>query len=202
MYETLIAPPIRSGTITLEQEPVTLAEARRQCELGDNDFHNHHLAQLITSVREQVEADTGLVCYTSTFTLKMTEWPSCSYFRLWGARPVTSVTSITYIDSAGATQTWGSSNYVLDTGFVVPIVRLAYGVDWPSLRGDINGITVTFVAGYASVAAVPQMIKNACLLLLRHRWDHLGIVNAGGNVSDISESYDALIGRLARSTYP
>src|SRR5574338_93159 len=90
--------PIRSSEPTLAQEPVTLDEARYQCGIsGDSDYHDQFLNRLITAAREQVENDTGLVCYTGTFTWKLTAFPCNSWLQIPGVRPVTAITSITYI---------------------------------------------------------------------------------------------------------
>ena len=75
--------------------------------------------------------------------------------------PVLSVTSITYIDATGTLQTLSSALYTLtqsDSGFasITPV----YGAVWPSMRGDIDGIKVRYVAGYANAASVPDLIKS------------------------------------------
>jgi len=204
-YELLnpISDVIRTTEPTFEQEPLSLAEAKMQCGVAiDVDYHDPLLRQIISAARQQVENDTGIVCYTGSHTWKFTDWPCDSYLEIPGKRPVTSITSITYVDTDGNTQTWGSSNYVLDTAGVKPFIRLAYATDWPSIRGDINGITVTLIAGYATVAAVPQRIKQACLLLVNHWFANRDTVSVGTISPDISLTYDALVGGLSRRSYP
>lgn len=82
--------------------------------------------------------------------------------------PLISVTSIQYIDESGTLQTWSSDEYDVDAetepGRIVP----AYGYSWPSIRGDPNGIVITYVAGYDSADDVPGEIKTAILMLVAH----------------------------------
>ena len=198
-----ITKPIRTTAPTPAQEPVTLAEAKRQ-QVGIAEGIDHfddEIQRNISTARALVENDTGLVCYTGTYTWKFTEWPCESWFEIPAIRPVTSITSITYVDGSGVTQTWSASKYVLETSTVVPVVRLAYAESWPGdIRGDINGITVTMIAGYASVLTVPDGIKKAVLLLVNHWFENKGIV---GNVGpDIGMTYDALVSSFRRPSYP
>lgn len=195
--------PIRTTEPTAAQEPITLDEAKKQCEIAaEVDYHDDYLRRLITAAREQVENDTGLVCYTGSFTWKQTQFPCGEVWELPDVRPVTAITSITYVDTAGATQTWGSGNYTLHTGAVTQFIGLAYGASWPTVRGDLNGITVTLVAGYASAAAVPQRVKQACLYLVNHWFVSRDTVSIGTISPDIAMTYDSLIAGLRRASYP
>jgi uncharacterized phiE125 gp8 family phage protein len=82
--------------------------------------------------------------------------------------PLVSVTSITYVDAQGATQTVASVDYqVLDgpAGAVQP----AYGKAWPSPRSQARACAITFTAGYgAAAAAVPAPLIVAAKLLVGH----------------------------------
>lgn len=188
---------VRSAEPTVE--PVTVDEARAQCSLGQNTAHDELLSGIIVAARQQVEQDTGLVAYTGTFTEKMTEWPWGDVFELGEVRPVTAITSITYVDGDGTTQTLSTSVYAFESSGVKQFVRLKYGQTWPAIRGDINGITVTFVAGHASRAAIPQRFKQAVLLLVNHWFENRGVVGSGG---ELPLAYQALINSLGRKTYP
>lgn len=190
--------PVRTAEPTFVQEPVTLDEAKRQCSIPlAVGQHDERLKALIVAAREQVEIDSGLVCYTGTFTWKFTAFPHGDWFELPDIRPITAITSIAYVDTAGASQTWTSTEYALDTSNINPAVHLAYDESWPSFRGDINGIVVTFVAGYASVAAIPQRLKQAVLLQVQIMWD----TDIGMDSTKLHESYERLLARLRRETY-
>lgn len=184
--------PARSAVPTFE--PVTLEEARKQCDLNVT-HHDAELQRLIVAAREQVENDTGIIACTGTYTYRMTEWPCENLFTIPDARPITAVGSITYVDATGATATFSSSNYSLDTNGVKQFIKLAYGASWPTLRGDLNGITVTFTAGYATQALVPLSYKQAVLLLIAMNFENrTGVGDWMG--------YERQIAMLNRSSYP
>lgn len=194
-----ISEPIRTTEPTAVQEPISVDDAKRQCsiplEVGDR---NEQIAAWIVQGRQQVEHDARIVCYTGSHTYKMTDWPASDWFDFRGLRPVSSVTSIAYLDGAGDSQTWSSSNYTLDTSGTRPFVRLAYGQSWPAVRGDINGITVTFVAGYASVAAIPQTVKQAVLKAVHI----LYLEQMEQDTARDQLCYDRLIALLQKGGYP
>lgn len=74
--------------------------------------------------------------------------------------PLVSVTSITYVDTNGATQTLASDQYLVDSVSEPGRVTPAYGTLWPATRDQINAVTVSFTCGYGSAAAVPEGIKR------------------------------------------
>lgn len=198
-----ITRPIRTAQPEFTQEPLTLEEARRQVAVGvENTYHDPDLKDLIVAARQRVEGDTGLVCYTGSFAWKQTYFPYRTSLEIPDIRPVTAITSITYVDTAGATQTWSSSYYSLETGNVKPCIQLAYNQYWPTVRGTVNGITITAVAGYSSVALIPSQIKVAAKLALSVLW-----CQKMGEIADV-EGYQAAYDRwiagpeLMRSSYP
>lgn len=103
---------------------------------------------------------------TSTWRMKYDYFPSCFYLD----RPDwQSVTSITYVDTAGDTQTLATDQYAFDadTGRITP----AYSVSWPTTQDIANAVTVTFVSGYTSAANVPADLKQAVLLRFGMDWE-------------------------------
>lgn len=191
--------PVRTTEPTILQEPISLAEAKKQCGIGDGiDYHDDHLRRLITTAREQVEQDTGLVCYTGSFTWKQTYFASGDWWELPDIRPVTSITSIAYLDGDGTSQTFSAANYALHTSGVNQYIALAYGQTWPTLRGDPDGITVTLVAGYATVLAVPQRVKQAVLLALHVAW----LLFTEKDDDQQVEGYRRMVASLQRGSYP
>lgn len=168
-----ITAPVRTAATepTILQEPVSLDEAKKQCSVAEAiNYHDAAISRHIVAARQQVEHDAMVVCYTGTFTYKLTEFGWRDYFEIPNIKPVTAVSSIAYINTGGTSTTWGASEYTLDASGLVPIVRLNYGYSWPTLRGEVNGITVTLTAGYSSPLAVPAKIKQAVLLALHIAW--------------------------------
>lgn len=159
---TLVTAPTR--------EPLTLPEAKllmRVEETADDDL----VKSLIPAARQHIEDFTGRALVTQTW-----EWKADSWRDVIGVRcpmpPWRSVVSITYIDSAGATQTWAQTEYQVDLDPNGARIALAYGKTLPSLRGgDLNAVTVRFVAGYGDPESVPEPIRHAMALLISH-WYH------------------------------
>lgn len=91
--------------------------------------------------------------------------------------PLGSITSITYVDLTGTTQTWDPSQYDVDApvgprgqrGRVAP----KYGIAWPAARYQMNAIVVRFVAGYGATAdAVPRQLKRAMFLIIGEMFEN------------------------------
>lgn len=189
--------PVRTSGPTFD--PLTLDEAKVQCRQFGNDFDGE-IKALIRAAWEKLEYDTGLTLCTSTFVEKFDAWPD-EYFEL-RTRPVQSITSITYLDTSGNSQTWDASNYALDVYQVTPVIRFAYQATFPATRAIAGAITVTEVAGYAAAASVPYIAKQAMLLNIRHWFDNKSSVVVGAISSDVALGYEALIKNLMRSGYP
>lgn len=172
-------------------EPLTVAEGRAHLRVDDSS-DNDTIDALITTTRERVEEELGRALITQTWTLTLDRFPH-GPIEL-PRPPLQSVTSITYIDSDGASQTWGSSLYRVDTAAQPGRITPAYGESYPTTRDVTGAVTVTFVAGYGAAAAdVPRPIRQAMLLLLGHAYAHREIVVAGTIVSPIPQSMDWLL---------
>ena len=185
---------IRSAVPTFE--PVTLDDVKSHLRIArGNEDHHDDLKRLIQVARELFEKDTDYVLSTGTYVAKLDDWPCCDYITM-PVRPVSAITSITYTDSAGTVQTWSSSNYSLNVYESLPEIVLAYASSWPSNRGWENDITITLVAGYASQSVVPFALKQALLQKIQHLFDG---DDPRGN---IEKSYERIVQRFARSSYP
>lgn len=195
---------IATRSATPAFEPVSRAEVKKHLEIADSyAAHDSMIDALIVQAREKVEHDADVVTATGTFVWKTDQWPDSQIIEL-PVRPVSAITSIQYVDYAGTTQTWSSSNYSLDTRRVRHAVIVAYGAILPTVRGHTNDVTFTFVAGYANAESVPQLVKQAMLLdVSREFFDRTGesdrmLVDVVG----YQRSYEMIIRRLQRSTYP
>lgn len=137
---------------------ITLAEAKLQCRVDSTD-DDALITAMITAATEMAEQETGRAIMQQTWDLTLDAFPEA--FELTKV-PVRSITSVTYIDGAGVTQTVPSTDYTVDIAddngpaFVVP----AYGTSWPTPRDEINAVSVRFVAGYLNAASVPESLKH------------------------------------------
>lgn len=86
--------------------------------------------------------------------------------------PLQSVTSITYTDTDGATQTLATSVYGVSTNGLFGTVYLKDGQSWPDLHADPDPICITFVCGYGAAASVPAGIRKAIKLLAVHYFEN------------------------------
>ena len=184
-------------TVAPTIEPVTLSQAKKQLEIADSDTsHDTHLNLLIQAAREQFEHDTSLLCYTQTWTLTADSfWDEDLHLP---HRPIQSLTSITYYDSANSTQTLATSVYALDAA--QQKIRLKYDQDWPYTVDRWDAVTITYVGGYSTTATIPAIAKQAVLLLIAHYFEHRG----DGLVDAVNTfpQYDNLVRRAIRTSYP
>ena len=86
--------------------------------------------------------------------------------------PVASVTSITYLDTNGASQTLSPSLYQTDLNHDPARIKPAYNESWPSTRNQFNAVTLNYVAGFATVSLVPERYINAVQMLAAAKYEN------------------------------
>ena len=150
-------------------EPVTLAEVKNYCRI-DEDRDDALIDSLIEAARDQVETRAGRQLITATWNMYLPDFPSI--IRL-PRPPLQSVTSITYVDSAGDAQTESATVYTADTKSEPGLIHEAYSQSWSTHRADADDVvTVTYVAGYGDAGTdVPEELKIALMMLVRSVYD-------------------------------
>lgn len=154
---------------------VSLVEAKAHLRVTVAD-EDALITALITSATEMAEQRTGRAVMPQTWELTLDAFPEA--FELTRT-PVSSITSLQYVNTAGTTQTLNSSLYVLDgadefdSAYVVP----TYGTTWPDTRDQINAVVLRFVAGYANAAAVPEPIKQWIKLMVSAMFENRSAVD-------------------------
>jgi len=118
------------------------------------------IADHLQSAIEAYEEYTDNILCRSTLDLYLDEFPD----EIETPGPLYDVTSISYLDSSGATQTLAETVYVFD-GSIALAGRIApkNGQSWPSTLQQINAVTIRAEIGYANAASVPQRIKDGLL---------------------------------------
>jgi uncharacterized phiE125 gp8 family phage protein len=150
-------------TVEPTEEPVSVDQAKLYLRITHN-HENDLIENLIRAARKKIEDMTNRTLMTTTYQLKLTNFPASLYCPIVIPRPPTqSVTSVQYVDTAGTTQTWSSTNWSLDTFEEPSKIWPNFSVNYPSTRGHVNDITVTYVAGYSSSISIPPPIKQAML---------------------------------------
>lgn len=145
-------------TVDPTSEPVTLAECKTwlRVDIADDDAL---LSALVTAARDAHELYCNRAYITQTWQLTLDYFPPT--IQLWRC-PVLAITSVQYVDSAGATQTLAGSKYQLDNASEPARLVPAYNEVWPTTRDIPNAVTITFTAGYGATAAdVPEIYKIA-----------------------------------------
>lgn len=164
-------PPV--VTVGPASEPLTQAEAKNHIKVDGSD-DSDAIDRLISTSRTLVEEITGTKLVSQTVVMRCSEW--CDLVDLPLA-PIISVSSVTYLDSAGTSQTLSTDVYESVLHGLEPHIRLKINQSWPAIRDASDAITVTAVAGYASL---PAPVKSAMLLTISALYDGRG----NGNIPD------------------
>lgn len=172
-----------------DAEPVTLDEAKAHLRI-DGDDDKEYISALITAARTHAERHCWRGFVEQTLELVLEQFPCGDSIELVGGN-LESVTSVTYVDDDGASQTLATSEYVTDTVSEPGRLLLAYDKSWPSTRAQWDAVKVRYVVGW-DVDEVPQPIKQAVLLLVSQMFEHR-TPEVFGQVSSVSFAVDALL---------
>lgn len=134
---------------------VSLDEVKTWLKIDGTD-EDTLLTSLIASATAECEAYSGLSFITRNRTVRLTSLSAKDVILPYG--PVTALTSITYADDEDAPQTIDAADYTLDSASGLAKVRITES--WPTTNLVLNNVTVTYVAGYADAASVPEVIKT------------------------------------------
>ena len=176
-------------TIAPVARPITIEEAKGHLKVALDFVDDDALIEsYIESATMWAEKFCNRVFCEQTWAMKLPGFPStCSANgRIELPKPpLRSVTSITYVDAAGAPQTLSGSVYAAQSDDYGAFIELAYSQSWPSTRSQSDAVIVTFLAGYAKTGAgtegdpynyranVPGPIKEALKRKVQHSYDNL-----------------------------
>lgn len=165
-----------------------------------NTTGDPELNALIKAVRHAAEGYTRRALVTQTWDLKLDRFP-CWTINV--PKPtLQSVTSITYVDTDGNTQTLAADQYLVDTSSEPARITPVFGGIWPVTRWQNNAVTVRFVAGYGLAATVPDGIKTWMIIRIKHLFDNPDAIVTGAR-NQAAEMPRALVdGMLDEYTVP
>lgn len=149
--------------------PISYAEAALQIRDPDSQPDVERRIAAATAQIDGPDGWLGRALVTQTLDLTI-DWgfPQVIYLP---CPPLQSVTSVTYTDADGDTQTLAADQYRVLTdrepGMIVP----AHGVTWPATRWQRGAVTVRYVAGYGLAAAVPQDIREWLMVEVGDSYD-------------------------------
>lgn len=171
---------------------LALADAKLHLKV-DVSADDAYITSLIAVAAEVVQHRTRTAIGAQTLEQALDSFPSGSIELTLG--PVSSITTIKYLDPAGALQTLDSAWYVLDEYSEVPWADLASGLAWPATRAVPNAVLVRYVAG---AAAIPDPARQAMLLLIGHWYENRMAVVAGSLPQEVPLGVSALLAPITR----
>lgn len=182
-------------TTTVEPtfEPVTPTEAKDHLRVTGDD-ENVLISLYLSAARRYAEDYSGRTIPATTYAYTLDCFPTKTYIEL-PAPPLYSVTSISYIDTNGNSQTWASNQYYVDNKSEPGKVVLVNGATYPLTQtGRPNAVTITYVAGWQTLASIPVNYKLATLQFLAHAYEYRNPVIVGASGSKLMQAGEALIG--------
>lgn len=148
-------------------EPVTLAEAKAYLRV-DSDLTEDDalIGMMIKAARQHGETLTQRSFITQSWRLTLDGEP-CGPVRLERG-PVSAVTSIQYLDMAGALQTItnpAAPEWAIVLAGEDARLGVGFGQVWPQVLPQIGSVRINYTSGYgANGAAVPEVIRNWMLV--------------------------------------
>jgi uncharacterized phiE125 gp8 family phage protein len=147
MYHDLDRRPVPTFVLKTPPviEPIGLDEVKAHSRI-DLDNDDLLIQDKIIAVRTMYEIILNLAIITQTWTMYLECLPmDCiEIFRI----PVQSITSVKYIDAAGATQTLASNLYYTDLNARPPRLVRTQSASWPYVQPRPSAVAVEFVAGF------------------------------------------------------
>lgn len=151
------------------KEPVTVADVKTHLRI-DYAGEDAYLSTLIETCRRQAELRLRRSLITTTWMLTLDRFPAVIEFPL---APLQSVDSIAYVDVGGVTQILDASQYTVHADREPGRIYPAYSLSWPSVRDQIDAVTVTAKVGYGDDAEdVPSCIRHWILLAVGELYEN------------------------------
>lgn len=147
-------------------EPVTLSELKDFFR-EDRSVEDTLITQFGKAARKSIERHTGYHLVDTVFKMYLEDFLDVKIPK----KPFSSLDSIEYIDTNGATQTLASSKYAVHNKEEPASVEFLD--DLPDLSDEDDDkypVIITFTAGYGAASAVPDDWKSAIGLIAMIYW--------------------------------
>ncbi len=149
---------------------ISLVDAKLHCRV-DSNIDDTLITSLIGAAEGHCEKYCGIRVGAQTLTLMCDSFADLARIP---EGPVSSITSISYVDTTQATQTLSNTVYELCTSGLTAGLTLKYGQNWPAI-GAVSRITVVLVAGYATP---PAELIAGMKMLIGHWYENREAVTA------------------------
>ena len=192
-----------SWTLTRTSSPsglaVSLQEAKNHLRVSGTS-QDDEITLLIEASTEKLERDINRGIISATWQQAMSSFPSDAGMINLMMGMDTSVSSITYVDSDGVTQTLDSSQWSYSNARSGIFSENSDG--WPevSLETKSDKVFINFTCGVADSDCVPRLMKQAILLETGRAYFDPAQENTLN--TDNGKSYEMLVRKLIRSSYP
>jgi len=172
-------------TVAPAVEPLTLDEARDHLRITHHDDDEDLQRFIMPAARSWCEVYTCRAFLLQTYTLTLSGFGPGPI--VLPKPPLSSVTSITYLDETGASQTWSSALYqvVAPSGPYAQHASIepAFGEVYPTTRGIRDDVTITYVAGYgATRLTVPEALRQGVRIVCEDYYSQRSSQTVGTSV--------------------
>lgn len=170
-------------------EPLDLAEVKEHLRVTAAD-EDTMLESLIIAARERAEIYTERALIQQTWAVYLDAFPA-GEIRL-AMPPLLAVSTVTYYDADGVEQTLDAAEFYADNKSKP--ARLVPVNSWPATQCRPNAVAITYTAGYGAAAiAVPQVIKQAMLLMVGEMYENREETVIGTIVSSLPLTAERLL---------
>jgi len=189
-------------TITTQPaaEPVSTAEAKAHMRVDTSD-DDTLIGDMNTAARELAESFQRRSYINTTWRWTLDGFPGHipkppgfdSQHNMRVPRsPLSSVSSIIYLTSTGATATLATTVYRVDTDTEPGRISLQFGQVWPSTRQVNDAVTIAFVAGFgATSTSVPEKMRTAVKVLCSDMYERRSSQNETSKSMRVEENKTA-----------
>lgn len=181
-------------TVAPTTSVLSVDEAKAQARI-DYRTDDSFVESLVSRATRYCENVTKRQFAAATWQLTLDCFPTCIYVP---RPPLTAVSSITYVDTEGSTQTLATSKYRVDTNSEPGRITEAYLESWPTTREVTEAVTVTFTAGYSTI---PDDLKHAVAMLVAYWYEQRESVVIGTITKEVEFSVMGLLDYYIMSVY-
>lgn len=192
-------------TVVPSVEPVSTTEAKAQLRIHTDDTtYDTEITRKLAAARQWIERRFGISIISQTRKQIQDRFPcdgSWSSVKLLYP-PVQSITTFSYTDSEGVTQTLVAGTNYSSTGLMTPtlgaqdiIIPQLYPISfWPTIKSVPGAVSITYVAGFgADGTYVPQPVKEAVLMVLAHFFEQRQAEITGESIAKFEMDVDRVM---------
>lgn len=176
MYKLITAPTV---------EPISVTELKSQLRITGTS-QDTMLGVLAKAARQHVEDYLRYSLMTATWELYLDSFPKSGDCIWIQKSPVTEITFLKYYNTEGTlTELSLNTDYIPDFNSKPCRIYEAYSKQWPAARVIPNAVIVKFKAGYETAAAVPDLIRQAILMVATTMYENPSDEVTGTQVNTI-----------------